>query len=91
MFCFGRILISFTELLNFDSVCEKNRRKIYEGADRAYQNCKLFQMLKKNPTFRLEKDLLWFTRAGVALVWSLNAPGGEVRAAREDGGSGEPG
>jgi len=31
VFCFGRILISFTELLNFDSVCEKKIGERFMG------------------------------------------------------------
>lgn len=73
MFCFGRILISFTELLNFDSVCEKkNRRKIYGSADRVYQNCKLFQMLKKKKksylSLRKRFTLIYKNRNGIHFV-----------------------
>lgn len=73
MFCFGRILISFTELLNFDSVCEKkkNRRKIYGSADRVYQNCKLFQMLKKKKSYlslRKRFTLIYKNRNGIHFV-----------------------
>lgn len=53
------------------SVKKKNRRKIYGSADRVYQNCKLFQMLKKKKSYlslRKRFTLIYKNRNGIHFV-----------------------